>query len=103
DNPKPATPQEIRRQPEIHQVKDVEELRPKLQRSHLPIPPPPERCVLDQRHVVVLEARPPERVASQRPKPPMIWPRPARHVDRHVEERRVVRAPSKIVLAHRTA
>src|SRR6478736_4140726 len=65
DNPEPTPAQNIGRQPEIHQVKNIEELRTKFQCSQLRISPTAERRVLDQRNVVLLKTGPADSVASQ--------------------------------------
>src|SRR4029077_8931946 len=64
DLSKPASEHRVGRQPEIHDVEDVEELRAKLHHPPLAVPAPAKWRVLDQRNVELMKARTSKRVAS---------------------------------------
>src|SRR5579863_273391 len=86
DNPEAAAAQDIRRQPKIDDIEDVEEFRAKLEGTELPIPTMPERGVFDQRDIEIVVSRSAEGVATQRAKAPLIRARSARDINRNVKE-----------------
>src|SRR5208337_3039760 len=100
---KPAPAHNVRGQPEIDNIEHVEELGAKFHVPKFRVPAMSKGSVFDQRDVIVVKIRPPERIAPQRAKAALVRPRPARNVDRNIEERSVIRAQTKIVVAYRPA
>src|ERR1700752_1585836 len=101
DNPKPASPHYIRGQAEIHNVKQIEKLRPEFHHSQIALPALPERRILDQRKIKLLEPGSAKSITSQRSELPLIRPSPSRHVQRNNKERAVVSAQPEITLLPR--
>lgn len=87
DNAKPASPYDIRRQAEIDNIKDVEELRTELDRSEVAISPMTKVRIFHQRDIHVVESRTSKRVPSEGTKTAVIWARASHYANRNVEIR----------------
>src|SRR5437660_9558930 len=81
DDPEPAPVHNVRRQPKIHDIKDVEELCAKLERSHFRIATMAERCVFNERKIEVVKCGPTECVAPKSAETPAMRPGSSRNLD----------------------
>ena len=57
DDAKSASVHNVRWQPEVHDVEDIEELGAKLQRPEFGVAAMPERCIFDHREIEAVESR----------------------------------------------
>src|SRR5437879_4497002 len=101
DDPEPAPVHNVRRQPKIHDIKDVEELCAKLERSHFRIATMAERCVFNERKIEVVKCGPTECVAPKSAETPAMRPGSSRNIDGDVKEGYVVFAHAEVIVPHR--
>ncbi len=64
NNPEAAPAHNVRRQSEVHNIEDVEELRPELHSSEFRIPAMSEWSVFDDREIEIMIVRPSESVSA---------------------------------------
>ena len=83
---------------EFRVVEDIEELRTKLQADEIASARSlPERRVLDEGKVIVVESRPTKCVSAQRAKATFVRAGPSREIDWDGKVRSIVRAHSEVV------
>ena len=93
DHPEAGTGQNIRRQPEINNVEDVEKLGSKLQFRGLAV----QRRFLHQGDVEVAKSRSIKSIAAQGPEASLVWSGAAGDVDGNRKIRAIRGAHSEIV------
>src|SRR5215813_6501293 len=103
DDSEAASADHIVRQPEIHNVENVEKFCPNLQDAKLVLSASAKRRILDQAEIEIVVRRSAERAPSQGSKPAAVGTGSSRQVGRNAEQRSVVVPQPEIVLAHRPA
>lgn len=103
DHAKAAAGYDIVGQPEIYDVKHVEELGAEFERSQFGVAAVTEGRVLDQRHIEVVKAGTAEGVAAKGSEAALVRTSASGQIDRNKEEGIVIRAAAEVVLAHGTA
>jgi len=90
DNPEAAAANDIRRQPKIDDIENVEKFGAKLEDAEFTISPVSNGRIFDQRNVVLVKTGPAKCVAAQRTEAAEIGAGASRHVDRYEEKRTIV-------------
>src|SRR5579885_3128979 len=101
DLAKAGAVENVRRQAHVDDVKQIEELGADLHVHTLRSAPLPDRCVFDEREIIVVVGRPAERVAAQRAKTSLVRSGAVGHAYGNEEEiGGVVGALPEVVLAY---
>src|SRR5215472_1276064 len=104
DDSKAAAADDIRRQSEIHDVEQIEELRAEFESAQFGVATVPEWSVFDQGEVEVVIAGTAENIAAQRAETAAVGTSPAGEMDWNVKERAVAqRAHPEIVVTRSAA